>query len=450
MTGATVRARAAAAFQLANLSPSAFAARCAIDFADQLCERRPEPWRAYLRRRWGKHVERVWHPAANTTPVSTYVKLLQKGTEALPKSIRYIHKQMELAAAPEAAQKDTTDLLNDIVRCFCLGTHGDPRPVDITAREALLRAAPAALFARIRGSRAPELYLVINRFVLGLTAVCPSMRYALTHPGAPGITCPLITHSYTAIIRRIEAAPPRAQASNHGVSRAHLSKAGAAALAEVTRGGTSKRVKASVLALGAADRAALSAAVCGSAEQPISPLSAEEAAAQETLPDVYVLWCGECRTWRSPQAMSAHTGSQHSLAPRGPYVRIDLNRPGVGLCSVCPDSVLAPARLNGRRVGQLRLCSKCGDACAGRPAPPGLHGVLVVCGKCAALPPEPRPCALCAGPSTGMVISRGPTRLHAVWFCAAHNPGPTAFDPVHTTAEELLATLRRRFGIPDV
>lgn len=428
MTRLSPAARASAAYALANASPSAWAAARAIDWADNLlvgaaAEDAP-PWRAELVARWGAAVEGVWTPSSNTIAVPTVTKLLRKGTNAVPTSRRYIHQQMERATTGPAPPGSTHRLLRDVMRAWALGTHGDPRPVDPAARARLLAMTPPQIFARfIRGRRCPQLYDVLNRFVMGTASeMSAAWRFAAHRPGALCIEVALPVCSYTAILRRVLVPAARGAPANRGVPRGALSAAGGATIAALTVGATAKRVKAAALALSGPDRAAIAAAVAAGAEQSLHPLSREEWAVQQAMPPAEVMWCCRCRVW------CVDAGS----------VEIDLSMPGVGVCGAC-HGPLAPARLNGARVAGTRMCSCCGAVMStpGRP-----RGVVTVCDGCFRARPQ-RHCVVCGMPAKHSVVAAGPDKLVELWLCVPHHPGPAAIDPVLTTVGQALAAIAK-------
>lgn len=433
ITGESKTNRAAAIYELANACPFKSVAVQAIDYADSVLMN-CAPLIPQYRQRWVRAVQQAWEPAANYRPVSSEVKLLKKGSPNVPTSVRYIGHQLERAAKVGPTNVNN-ELLRDILRAWCLGTFGDPRPVHIIGRARLLRTSHVKLYAMfLADKKASELYAVIHQFTAGLSNADPILAWSLPRH-CLGISTALPTHSYTAIVRRVLAPKKTTETVFQGVCRAVLQQASFKMLQTVTAGGTSKRVKSALLSLPDNEQQSVRAAVTALCPHAQVPLDQAERARHNKLPPTYVLWCAGCMTWRASGCLPKGSG---------PLVCIDLLHPNTGVCGACGHWPLQTARLNGTAIGPLRMCSLCGiimqtmgeKAC---------YGTSVICKACAAAEAsKSRPCALCSTSATDFVVAAGSTAFTCIYLCGSHYPGATELDPltpVHVAMQHLKSSI---------
>lgn len=429
ITGCDADTRAGLIYEIANACAFASVAVDAINYADSLLTG-GEPAAGVYRARWGVAVEAAWAPAANYRPVPTEVKLLKKGSPNVPTSVRYIGHQLERAATVGPTNQNNR-LLRDILKAWCLGTFTDPRPVHLLGRKRLLALSHRDLYNLfMRHMRASDHYDVINAFTSGLSERLPVFAWALKRHSM-GVTTPLPTHSYTAIARRVLAPKNVSDSVFQGVPDHQLRPASAAMLRVVSAGGTSKRVKAALLALDNTERQAVRAAVTKRCPLGQVPLDRAERARHARHPPCYVMWCDHCQTWRLPGCTPKCTT---------PLVRVDLSSPGVAVCGSCGHSPLVAAKLNGTAIGCIRMCSECGVAMTD-PAQMVAYQCSVVCTTCwLNQRAKSRPCVLCSAPASNSVLVAGAERFRSVYLCATHYPGPCHLDPL-TPVDQAIAHL---------
>lgn len=405
----------------------------AIEWADRLVTdaAATSTYRDAIIEKWKKTATAVWAPSSSFVAVSTSVKILRKGTPTLPTSIRYVHQQMERSALAVDDVSAPAAMMRDIIRTHCLKTFSDPRPICVSSRRAMLFASSIDLFTdHIAGTRSPALYKIINEFVTGVSNACPLMRFALNRHSV-AVTVGRPTPSYTAILRRILTPKCKIDTADVGVSDGCLTATGAARLRLVTAGGTSKRVKSTLAMLDDCDIKALKAAITSPKMPRRVGLSQLEVVAQAAMPPKFVMWCSGCKTWRCNVAEKPAKRRRKANS----LVLIDLSAPKVGVCASCGFSPLALVPINGQVIGDLRLCSMCGEFVTNNNCE--LHKALVVCKKCCRIP-RTRVCAKCGGLASGFILAVTKDAFVDVWLCPHHHPGHTFFDPLLTSPEDVI------------
>lgn len=417
--------RARLGYELANECNSLYAAQLAIDYADAILRKKPS-FREELIARWKVSATKSWLPPANFRPVAPEVKIFKKGSECLPRSHRYIGLQLRRAAGLTNATTRPHQLLRDVVIAHGLGTFDDPRPINFEERKQLLVTSPIKLYETFLASkRAAELYDVLHSFNAGITSRDTVMAWALQRRSI-GVTTSLPVHSYTAIARRVVAPKVTTEPVTRGIPDTELSGFAASQLRHVTKGGTAKRLKIALESFDQADISVIRQAVSRRASPRPRPLAQPETEAQSKLPNVFVMWCNHCQSWR------VNTGSETAIV-------IDLDRPKQGLCGSCNHDLL-PVLLNGSAIGSLRLCSCCGkmlftsDSFVYR-------GLLTTCKVCAqSMDSQSQSCVKCGAMTNKFIMCAGTDTCVALYLCTTHHPGATAFDPL-TNVEQAIKHL---------
>lgn len=422
-----------------------------VDFIDRALTASATTYRELLVTRWSVSVAAAWLPETTPSPTPTVTKVLRKGALNQPLSVRYLHSQLERAAARAPARGpghwlspdaplDASTLLVDIVVSTALGLWSPPpMTVDPTTRAALLASSPAAMFAStLAGSRSMVLHRVVRAFLAGISsAVGPVTRWAVARP-ALCVSVPVPALAYRGIFRRVmRTTPSAALGAPLTLSASALTPRGAAALGAVTRGATAKRAKLAGSALSAADRAAI-AAHCRRRPLPaIVPLDAAEWDHQQTFPAVTIHLCTACASWRPTPAVAP---AAKRRAPRG--VVVDLHRPGSLTCGSCGSSAVTPFLLNGRCImaaDPWRLCGICGElSLLSRLVP---YAATMVCPGCKPSPLPP--CLVCGSTATSTTTALDGTRHTLVGLCVTHDVAPNEV-PVTLTTSGLSTYLSHR------
>lgn len=422
-----------------------------IDFIDRTLTNSATTYRELLVARWAPSVAAAWLPEATPSPTPTVTKVLRKGALNQPLSVRYLHSQLERAAArapppgpahwlSPTAPPDASTLLVDIVVSTALGLWSTPpTTLDPAARAALLASTPASMFAAtLAGSRSMVLHRVVRAFLAGISsAVGPVTRWAVTRP-ALCVSVPVPALAYRGIFRRVMGTSPAPSlGAPLTLSASRLSPPGAAALSAVTSGATAKRAKLAGSALSPSDRGAI-AAQCRRRPLPaIVPLDAAEWDQQQSLPDVTIHLCTSCASWRPTPAVAP---AAKRRAPRG--VVVDLHRPGALACGGCGSSSVRAFRLNGRAIltsDPWRLCGICGElSLLSRLVP---HATTMVCPGCKPAPLPP--CLVCGSAATSTTTCLVNHRFTLVGLCVTHDVAPDEV-PVSLTAAGLRAYIGHR------
>jgi hypothetical protein len=422
-----------------------------VDFIDRCLTASATTYRELLVARWSTSVAAAWLPETTPSPTPTVTKVLRKGARNQPLSVRYLHSQLERAAARAPARGpghwlspdaplDASTLLVDIVVSTALGLWSPaPMTLDPTSRAALLASPPAAMFAStLAGSRSMVLHRVVRAFLAGISsAVGPVTRWAVTRP-ALCVSVPVPALAYRGIFRRVmRTAPVATLGAPLTLSASVLTRGGAAALSAVTTGATAKRAKLAGSALSDTDRAAI-AEQCRRRPLPaIVPLDAAEWDHQRTLPPVIIHMCTGCATWRPTPAVSP---AAKRRAPRG--VVVDLYRPGSLTCGGCGSSAVTPFLLNGRCIlaaDPWRLCGICGElSLLSRLVP---YAATMVCPGCKPSPLPP--CLVCGSAASSTTTALAGHRHTLVGLCVTHDVAADEV-PVSITAAGLKAYISAR------
>jgi hypothetical protein len=438
---------AAAAAKLPEATCAA-ARSLTIDFIDRVLTGSTTTYRELLVSRWAASVAAAWLPETTPSPTPTVTKVLRKGALNQPLSVRYLHSQLERAAARAPAGQwlspdaplDASTLLVDIVVSTTLGLWSTPpATIDPTARTTLLASTPAAMFAAtLAGSRSMVLHRVVRSFLAGISAaVGPVTRWAVTRP-ALCVSVPVPALAYRGIFRRVmSTSPTPTLGAPLTLSASVLSASGALALSAVTSGATAKRAKLAGSALSASDRGAIAAHCRRRPLAAIVPLDAAEWDQQQALPSVTIHLCSGCASWRPTPAVAP---AAKRRAPRG--VVVDLHRPGTLTCGGCGSTAISAHRLNGRCImadDPWRLCGICGAlSLLSRLVP---YAATMVCPGCKPTPLPPCLVCGCAAASTTTCLSGG--RFTLVGLCVTHDVGADEV-PVSLTASGLSTYIAHR------